>query len=224
MEDTLKIYAYSDAERSTELGVFECYVSPLSIKMNRNNRFGRLNTINGTIPLTAFSNGGTNSLELTIVLDGTGAYAVKDDEPYKVVDQLNDLMKYTVLYDGSIHQPPFLKVVWGTIPVFVCRAQDLDVDYKTFNSEGVPVQADVKLKFIEDVDLELSKKIANKESPDLFHEHLVMDHETLPSISYRYYNDTGYIHRIAKENGLNNLYAVIPGDTLIIPPLHTKLT
>jgi hypothetical protein len=145
MEDTLKIYAYSDAERSTELGVFECYVSPLSIKMNRNNRFGRLNTINGTIPLTAFSNGGTNSLELTIVLDGTGAYAVKDDEPYKVVDQLNDLMKYTVLYDGSIHQPPFLKVVWGTIPVFVCRAQDLDVDYKTFNSEGVPVQADVKL-------------------------------------------------------------------------------
>ena len=223
MEDILKIYAYSDAERSTELGVFECFVSPLSIKMHRNNQFGKLKTINGTIPVTAFSNGGTNVLELTIVLDGTGAYALKDDEPYLVVDQLNDLMKYTVLYDGTIHQPPFLKVVWGTIPIFVCRAQDLDVDYKTFNNEGVPVQADVRLKFIEDVDLELSKKIANKESPDLFHEHIVADHETLASISFQYYRDTGYIHRIAQQNSLNNFYAIETGERLVIPPLNTKL-
>jgi hypothetical protein len=222
MEDVLKIYSYKDSERKSQIGMFECFVSPLSLKMNLQNQYGQLNAVNGTIPLVGFSSGGTNTMELTIVLDGTGAYASKDGKPYNVVDQLIELIRLTMDFDGSMHQPPFLKLVWGQIPVFLCRGEELDVDYKTFNSEGVPVRADVHMVFIEDVDSELSKKQANKESPDLFHEHVVTEHETLALISFNYYGSTGYIDKIAETNNLNNLYNCKSGTQLLIPPLITN--
>lgn len=220
MADLLKIISYSDSERKSKIGTFECLVSPLSIKVNRRNNFGTLNVVNGTIPIVGFANGGKNSMEVSMILDGTGAYAYKKDEPIKVIDQLNNLMANTMQYDGSIHQPPFLKVMWGTLPVFLCRAEAIDVDYKTFNSEGVPVQANVHLLLIEDVDQELSKKQANKESPDLFHEHLVEDGESLALISYNYYADTSHLVKIAEANKLNSLYDIHPGQILTIPPLN----
>ena len=223
MEDLLKIYAYKDSARRTELGMFECHVSPLSLKMNLRNQYGQLNAVNGTIPLVGFSSVGANIMELTIVLDGTGAYAKKDDKPYNVVDQLIELMQITMEFNGSMHQPPFLKLIWGQIPVFLCRGEELDVDYKTFNKEGVPVRADVRMVFVEDVGSELSKKRANKESPDLFHEHTVAEHDTLALISYKYYSDTSHLYKIANINDLNNLYDCgDPGKTLAIPPLITS--
>ncbi|MBL4604275.1 MAG: hypothetical protein JKY02_00985 [Flavobacteriaceae bacterium] len=222
MGDLLKIYAYSDSARTTQLGVFECFVSPLSLKMNLQNRYGQLNAVNRSIPLIGFSSGGTNTMELTIVLDGTGAYAEKNGEPYNVVEQLIDLIGITMDFNGSMHQPPFLKLIWGQIPVFLCRGEELDVDYKTFNNEGVPVRADVRMVFLEDVDSELSKKVANKESSDLFHQHIVVEHQTLALISYEYYQDTDHLDKIAEVNGLNNLYDCNTGISLLIPPLITN--
>lgn len=222
MEDLLKIISYSDAERKSTLGTFECLVSPLSIKFQQRNNYGQLNVVNGTIPLTGFANGGKGTMEISLILDGTGAYASKDNEPIEVVKQLSDLMGNTVVYNGSIHQPPFLKVVWGTLPIFLCRAESIDVDYKTFNSLGVPVQANVTLLLIEDVDAELSKKQANKQSPDLFHEHLVEENENLALISYDYYADTRHLKHIATINKLNSLYDCKPGQILLIPPLNEK--
>lgn len=219
MEDLLKIISYSDAERKSMLGTFECLVSPLTIKLQQRNNYGQLNVVNGTIPVTGFANGGGGSMEVSLILDGTGAYATKDDQPIEVVKQLSNLMENTVVYNGSIHQPPFLKVVWGTLPIFLCRAESIDIDYKTFNSLGVPVQANVKLVLIEDVDDELSKKQANKQSPDLFHEHLVEENENLALISYNYYSDTRHLKHIANVNTLNSLYDCYPGQILLIPPL-----
>jgi len=219
MEDILTIVSYSDSERKSKLGTFECFVSPMSIKLKRNNNFGTLNVVNGTIPIVGFANGGRNTMEVSILLDGTGAYAYKNNEPIEVIKQLSSLLENTMQYKGSIHQPPFLKVMWGTLPVFLCRAESIDIDYKTFNSEGIPVQANVNLTLIEDVDEELSKKQANKESPDLFHEHIVLEGESLALISYNYYASTSYLKRIANANHLNNLYDIYPGQVLTIPPL-----
>lgn len=222
MEELLTIYSYLDSERTSAVGSFQCYVSPLSLKMQLLNQYGQLNVVNGTLPITGFSSGGTNLMELTIVLDGTGAYANKDGEPYSVVDQLRELIRLTMEYDGSTHQPPFLKLVWGQIPIFLCRAEQMDVDYKTFNNEGNPVRADVRMVFIEDVDSELSKKEANKQSPDLFHQHEVRENENLANICFEYYNDTSYLRLIATYNDLDSLYDVYPGQVLLIPPLEVN--
>ena len=222
MEDLLKIYAYRDSERTSLLGSFECFVSPLSLKMQLKNQYGQLDAVNGTIPITGFSSGGSNLMELTIVLDGTGAYANKDGLPYSVVDQLQNLIQLTMTYDGATHQPPFLKLVWGQIPIFLCRGEQMDVDYKTFNNEGIPVRADVQMVFIEDVDSELSKKNANKQSPDLFHQHTVREKENLANISFEYYNDTRQLRLIASTNDLDNLYCIYPGQSLMIPPIDVN--
>ncbi len=223
MEDLLKIYSFSDSERKSQIGVFECFVSPLSVKIHQQNTYGSLQGINSSMPMTGFACGGTNTMEINMVLDGTGAYALHDGEPIDVIAQLNDLMTNTMLYNGSIHQPPFLKVIWGTTPAFLCRGERLDVDYKTFNSVGEPVRADINLILVEDVNIELSKREANKESPDLFHEHLIKNNDNLAHISYQYYQDTSHLHLIAGQNNLNNLYDCIPGNVLLIPPLTEKI-
>jgi len=223
MADLLQIYSYKDSSRKEKLGSFECLMSPTAFKMEHRNIYGTLYPINGSIPLSPFSSGGKNTTEVTIILDGTAANASKNGEPVKVVDQLLNLMENTIDYNGSIHQPPFVKLVWGSLPVILCRAEKLDVEYKTFNDAGLPVRADVNVRFVEDVDWELSKQQANKQSPDLYHQHLITDNETLPSISYKYYDSTSYSSLIAETNHLKNLYDCIPGKTILIPPLDNQM-
>jgi hypothetical protein len=218
-DELLQIKSFSDAARKSSLGTFECYVSPTAFKMHHCNLYGNLHPINSSIPLSAFATGGKSTIEVSIILDGTAAVAVNNDEPIPVVTQLKDLMVNTVLYDGTIHQPRFLEVIWGDLPVFSCRAETLDVEYKTFNKAGVPVRADVQLLFIEDLDADFSRRQTNKQSPDLFHRHEVVDNETLASISYKYYDDTKHLDLIARTNSLNNLYDCVSGTSLLIPPL-----
>ncbi len=224
MKDVLKIYSYKDAARKRQLGSFKCLVSPTAIRFKQQNTYSDLHPVNSSIPLSAFASGGKSSMEISLILDGTGAYAEKNEEPVGVIDQLISLMSNSTEYNGSIHQPPFLKVVWGQIPVFLCRAESMDVNYKTFNNEGIPVQANVDLVLIEDVDQKLSKRQANKQSPDLYHYHLVLDSESLPGISYQYYGDPGYIGLIAQTNSLDNLYQLKPDTMLLIPPLGLNPT
>lgn len=218
-ENNLTITSYKDAARKDKLGTYDCFVSPESITMHQNNDFGILQTVNNNVPLTAFSSGAKSTMEIDLVLDGTGAYAQQKDEPIDIATQLKSLIKNTTKYEGSIHQPPFLEVVWGSMGVFSCRAESLKVKYKTFNSKGKLVAAQVNLILIEDAELELSKRQANQQSPDLFHHHTVADYETLALISYQYYNSTNYMALIADSNELDNLYDCVSGTTLLIPPL-----
>ena len=222
--ELLTISAYTDPERSKLKSDFQCYVSPEAIKMSQKNNFSVLSTVNANHPQVAFSSGGKNTMELDIILDGSGAYAVKDKQPVSIKEQVQNLLSTTMRYDGKIHQPLYLAVKWGELDMFKAKAESLDIDYKTFNSQAAIIAAHVKLVLIEDIPFDLSQAQANKQSPDLFHYHVVADDETLPLISYDYYQDTSHLHLIATQNKLNSLYDCVRGTTLLIPPLNVNET
>lgn len=219
MASYLQIQAFQDAARSKKIGAFESRVSPVNFTLHQQNVYGELIPLNGSLPIQGFTSGGKTVMELLLLLDGTGVNARKGDNPLIVADELSKLVTHTIQYEGSIHQPPFLKVVWGNLPVFLCRAESMEVEYKTFDKDGVPVRVDVKLKLLEDVNGELSKRQSNKQSPDLFHRHRIAEQETLPLISYQYYQDTQFARQIARANQLPSLYHLVPGNMLLIPPL-----
>lgn len=217
--DILKIYSYQDEARNQQLGCFEARVNPLALKIYNRNRYSKQYPLNSSNMLSAFSCGGPNYMELTLTLDGTGMIALENNASIDVVTQLNSLIANTMNYIGNIHQPPYLKVIWGQMPIFYGRAEKCDVQYKTFNSKGVPVRADVELLLLEDIDVEYNKRQANPSSPDLFHFHPVTEKDSLPYLSWLYYRSADYSQLIATANNLNNLYDLKVGTNLLIPPL-----
>ncbi|KAF7785719.1 hypothetical protein PRUB_a0084 [Pseudoalteromonas rubra] len=217
--DLLKIDAYQDAARSQSLGTFTALVNPQSVSVFTRNRYGKQFPLSSASMLSAFSSGGPNYMKATLILDGSGLLAQQSQSDAGVVEQLTQLMNATMNYVGNIHQPPYLKVIWGKMPIFYGRAEQCDVHYRTFTDKGIPIRADVDLVLLEDVNTEYDKRVANPSSPDLFHLHNVSDKDTLPYISYRYYGSTGFGKQIARANGLNNLYNLQAGVTLLIPPL-----
>ena len=219
----MQIFSYQDAARNQALGTFKAKVNPQSISVYNRNRYGEQYPLSSRNLLTAYSCGGPNYMELTLVLDGTGLLAIEHNTSVDVVTQLNDLMANTMNYIGNIHQPPYLKVVWGKMPIFYGRAEKCDVHYKTFNRLGVPVRADVELLLLEDNNAEYNKRVANPSSPDLYHFHQVTEKDSLPYLSYLYYNTSDYCQRIAKANGLNDLYNLQVGSNLLIPPLQGEI-
>ena len=219
MKEKLTITAYKNVERNSPIDDYECYLPPEAIQLGQTNEFTEVATINGSLPLTAFASGGQNTMTIDLILDGSGAHAVSGGKVVSVAKQLMELRELTVQFDGALHQPPFLRVVWGQLPPFDCRAQSLTTSYKTFNPEGTIIHAVARLVLVQDIDEKLLQRMANRQSPDLYHYHQVGPGETLPLLAHKYYNDTRHLLVIARQNRLSNLYALKAGTTLIIPPL-----
>ena len=56
----------------------------------------------------------------------------------------------------------------------------------------------------------------NKSSSDVIH--TVLDSETIQSIAFQYYGDSGYWYKIADINGiLNPMEELVPGAQIVIP-------
>ncbi|BDD04513.1 CIS tube protein [Aureibacter tunicatorum] len=218
--EVLKIYSYEDSKRSKQMGSFECEINPESFNVYQENLYSSVNTINASLPHTAFNSGGKSTIKATIILEASGLMTINENSAQTVNDQITDLKKNTVDFSGKIHQPPFLKLVWGTLSVFYCRATNIKIDYQKFDEDGVPLIAQAELDFVEDEDFGTQQKKNNKQSPDLYHVHRVEESQSLAYISYLYYNNVDHIQLIAQANELDNLYACKPGDELLIPPLN----
>ena len=161
-----------------------------------------------------------SQLSLEFILDGTGVLAEseQDDIP-DVVEQVDRIREITQEYDGSIHEPPWVEVVWGG---FICRGRttSMDVEYTVFSPTGKPLRATVKLEIERSLDEEEEQKRKNNSSPDLTHIVIVKAGDTLPLLCQRIYQDTRYYLEVARHNELIDFRNLIPGSELHFPPLR----
>lgn len=135
-----------------------------------------------------------------------------------VADQITALRRVTCDYDGKIHSPRFLKLVWGTL-LFKCRLKSLDLTYTLFRPDGMPLRATATANFVGFVDeSELQRKI-KRSSPDLTHLVTVKPGDTLPLLCHRIYGRSEYYPQVADVNGLTGFRALRPGMQLMFPPL-----
>lgn len=195
---------------------FEAMINPVGYQQISCIQYGK-NAAIGVANETKFNKTTPDKYEFKeLVLDGTGVVSLVGLET--VEDQIRCLREVAYTYDGTTHQTPVVRVLWGPLE-FKARLKSLKVDYTLFTPDGKPLRAKVSLSFAEYKTDQQILREARLESPDLTHLIEVKAGDTLPNLCYRIYSDASYCMVVARINRLSNFRCLKPGQVLRFPPL-----
>ncbi len=214
--DKLTIVAYPDDTYSGS-GDQECSVmiNPASYTHNHQIKYDN-STAQGSPGTTLkFKGIPPETISFDIYFDATGAV---DGNSVEVKTQLDEFKEVCFDYNGTIHEPNYLVISWGSL-VFKCKLTSLDVNYTLFKPDGTPLRAKAGVKFEEALDSSVIAAEAGSESPDLTHHVLVREGDTLPLLCKKAYGDPSYYMEVARYNKLVNFRNLVPGTELYLPPI-----
>jgi hypothetical protein len=201
---------------------FELMLNPEYYSVKSTIRYKEDETANDANPGYSYKYTGTPPREINIgpiILDVTGAIPFKstllDQSITKMIENLEEVV-YD--YDGDTHQPPLIKVEWGSNS-FEAKLLTIDVKYTLFAENGDPLRAEISLSMREYISPEEIMAKRKKSSPDLTHLVEVKDGDTLPLMCNRVYKDCSYYREVAEINGLDDFCTLTPGTFLYFPPL-----
>jgi len=214
--EKLVIRGHEQPDYSDEpIGEFEAYVNPHELTIAYEMEYESSQGSGTTGSRMEFSKVKPGDLSLTFFIDGTGANGTAID----VQERIEQFQTVTG-YNGNIHRPNYLKVVWGTLQVKRCVLKSASIAYKLFKPSGIPLRALITANFSETSDDETRVALAQDESPDLTHVRMVQAGDSLPLMCYRIYGDTSYYLDVAKVNGLDDFRRLKPGQKIFFPPLE----
>jgi hypothetical protein len=175
-----------------------------------------------------FKSVGTQELKLEFILDGTGTMEGyveakkpgKNDVYLSVSDQLKAFLKCVNDYDGDIHRPRFLIIIWGSEIRFPCVLSNLDVHHTLFDPQGFPVRIKITATFLNYASPQAQLAAAKINSPDMTHYRKTREGDRLDLMTYRIYNDSKYFMQVARSNGLTTLRKLTPGSDIYFPPFN----
>jgi len=150
-----------------------------------------------------------------LTLDGTGAVPGRK---IPVKYQVDALRKAVYGYISEKHEPPIVRVVWGSLGFFG-RIENMKFEYTLFTPNGEPLRAKVTMSFTGFTSAAEEVKKMGKRSPDLTHLVVVRAGDTLPLLCERIYRDPQYHLEVARFNGLTQVRQLEPGMRLRFPPL-----
>ena len=214
--DKMAIVAYADDSYSGS-GDQTCTVkiNPASYTHNHQVKYDN-STAQGSPGTTLkFKGIPPETISFDIYFDASG---VIDSTIVDVKTQLDEFKEVCFDYNGTIHEPNYLIISWGSL-VFKCKLTSLDVSYTLFKSDGNPLRAKASVKFEEAIDSSLIAAEAAPESPDLTHLVIVREGDSLPLLCKNAYDDESYYIEVAKHNKLVNYRNLIPGTELYLPPI-----
>jgi nucleoid-associated protein YgaU len=153
---------------------------------------------------------------IDILFDGTGVLSPSgtSDVTLRIQEFLNIVYKY----NGDTHQPNYVILIWGTL-LFKGRLVNLDIDYKLFNPDGLPIRAVASCKFQSAIEQDLLAALENRRSPDVTHERVVKEGDNIFNITNTIYKDQKYYMDVARANKLNGFRKLSAGMKLRFPPL-----
>lgn len=214
--ERLTIKAYEAADYSgSPAATFEAYVNPNEITIGYEIEYDAAQGAGTTGSRMNFKAMKPGDLSLTFFVDGTGANGRAID-----VQQRVEQFQTATGYNGKIHRPNYLKVVWGTLQVKRCVLKSASIAYKMFKPDGVPLRAVITATFADNSDDQTRVALAQDESPDLTHVRLIKDGDTLPALCHAIYGDPLRYLQVAGVNGLNDFRRLEAGMRLVFPPLE----
>ena len=202
--------ALTKGELGEPVGEFKAYFNPEEYSQVYDVEYVRQQGEGTTGSPVVFRRVKPQEYTLKLVFDGTGVSGEKIDVYRKIQDFFR-----VVGYDGQIHRPRYLKLLWGKLQSN-CVLLKATINYKIFRPDGSPLRAFLEATFTENVDDTTRAAQANDRSPDLTHVRVVRDGDTLPLMAYRIYGDL----EVAKANRLQNFRRLKPGQTLVFPPIE----
>ncbi len=152
-----------------------------------------------------------------LVFDGTGVASKRRE----VAEDIRVFLALTGKLNGDIHRPLYLKLSWGPL-VVRCVLKSADIQYSLFKPDGFPLRAKVTAIFSEAIEDTLRAAEEGRSSPDMTHERVFHQGDTLPLMVQRIYGSTAFTVDVARFNGLRHLRDLRPGQVLRMPPLVTK--
>ena len=227
--DKLRIYAFNDQE-FTDPGegisriepAFLLPINPESftknLKVDLDQRRGHGN--DGTD--LRFKSTVPEELRLEFILDGTQTMAGYGHEPefrtMPVHEQLEKFLNGVYNYEGEIHRPKFLLLIWGSEIRFRCVLSNLDINYTLFHPNGEPLRAKLTATFLNYK--ARAERLAHERnaSPDLTHYRKVKAGDRLDLMSFKIYNHSKYYLQVAQKNNLSHVRNIRPGIELYFPP------
>jgi len=212
----MKIVAYASDEYSGS-GTQTCTVkiNPASYTHNHQVKYNNSTAQGAPGTTLKFQGIPPETISFDIYFDATGAV---DQDVVDVKKQLDEFKSVCFMYNGTIHEPNYLVLSWGSL-VFKCKLTSLDISYTLFKPDGSPLRAKAGVKFEEALDSSVIAAEAEKKSPDLTHLVLVKQGDTLPLICKDAYGDASYYLEVAKHNKLVNYRNLVPGTELYLPPI-----
>ena len=154
-------------------------------------------------------------LTLTFFIDGTGVSG-------RAIDVMEKVTKFNSVtgYNGDIHRPNYLIIIWGTNEVKRCVLKTASIVYKMFRNDGVPMRALITAIFAQNSDDTSRIARAQDQSPDLTHLKLIKAGDTLPELCFQVYGDPGDYVDVARANKIDNFRNLVPGTRILFPPLE----
>lgn len=162
-------------------------------------------------------------LRLEFILDGTQTmegYGGADEglKTMAVHDQLKKFLDTVYKYEGEIHRPKFLLLIWGSEIRFRCILSNLDINHTLFNPEGEPLRAKLTATFLNYKAREERLAEERQQSADLTHQRKVRQGDRLDLMTFKIYNDSNYFLQVGKANALTHVRNIKPGLDLFFPP------
>lgn len=223
----LTIYSYEDGARripSTPRDRFEVMFNPSSLATSHQNVFEALQGLNTFGRPARYSYARSESMSVELVFDGSGVSDFAFMRPFgaskSVTSQVEAFLALTFRMHGEIHEPYYLRLMWGdAFAPFDCRLDQVDIKYTSFARSGAPLRAELSVTFIADVQEEKQQSAIGKESPDLSHVRVVRAGDTLPLLCQEVYGSPFYHLRVARYNHIDHPRDLKPGMTIVFPPL-----
>ena len=214
--EKLTILAYTKPDYLDQpVSRFEAYVNPHELTLSQEIEYDSAQGSGTTNSRMNFKKIKPGDLSLAFFLDGTGA----NGHPADVQAMIGQFQKVTG-YNGDIHRPNYLKVMWGTVHIRRCVLKNTSIAYKLFKADGVPLRAVITATFTDNSDDKTREAHVQNQSADLTHRRIVKAGDNLPRLCYEIYGDPRQYLTVAKANGFDDFRNLAPGTAVFFPPLE----
>lgn len=214
MLSKFRILSFSDDELRSKTGEYQVQINPETYAHDFSTQYARDRGINAAAALAQFKTHDPQNIRFDIIIDATGVVPGVTS----VDDELAKLRKTAYAFNGRVHSPNYLKLLWGKLS-FDCMLTSMAVSYQLFSPTGVPLRAKLDLAFRQhQTPADLARR-SGKQSADLTHVQVASDDLNLPLMCYRIYDDPALYPRVARANDLNDLMHLTPGAELLFPPV-----
>lgn len=211
----LEIYACDENGNQDTSTSLTFHVNPSSVTIDHKNSYNNETGMGSIGSEQKFSRTEPASLTFKTLIDGTGTIRPGKVDVQQAIADIKDLC-YS--YQGALHEPNKIIVVWGDIYFKGCLNK-LDVKYKLFSQEGMLLRAELDLTFGEYMDKTEETREKNQQSPDITHVVVVKAGDRLPMLCTKIYRNRNMVHEIARLNGCTGFRNIQPGTRLVFPPL-----
>lgn len=216
----MTITSYTDENFSSESHAgLDLPINPGKVKLSKGIQYAedrQLGSLNGANTYVRYQ---PETFSFECLFDGVGALE-PDNETASVHDMVKDLELRLYDYNTEGHRPSYVKVEYGDI-TFFGQLKSLDTEYSLFDSDGIPLRAELRVTLSGYCSHKEEKSRFSKRSPDVSRLVKLQDGETLAFLCSEIYGDPLLVGQVARFNNLDG-FRNIPAGTEILMPMLKK--